>query len=113
MPTLHIEHAISDFDLWRGAFERFEQYRTQAGVRAERIQRPVDDPQYVVIDLDFDTVTAAEKFLDFLTPRRCGPLGTNHRRSRGRHRLESSKPRWPVEPSRHRGESVAHGGTLA
>ncbi|MGI8652227.1 MAG: hypothetical protein ACR2I7_05445 [Geodermatophilaceae bacterium] len=54
MPTLHIEHAISDFDLWRGAFERFEQYRTQAGVRAERIQRPVDDPQYVVIDLDFD-----------------------------------------------------------
>jgi len=67
MPTLHIEHAISDFDLWRGAFERFEQYRTQAGVRAERIQRPVDDPQYVVIDLDFDTVTAAEKFLDFLT----------------------------------------------
>ncbi|MGI8625958.1 MAG: hypothetical protein ACR2J5_05220 [Geodermatophilaceae bacterium] len=67
MPTLHIEHAISDFDLWRRAYERFQQYRAQAGVRAERIQRPVDDPQYVVIDLDFDTVGAAEKFLDFLT----------------------------------------------
>ncbi len=67
MATLHIEHAISDFELWRGAFERFEQYRTQAGVRAQRIQRPLDDPNYVVIDLDFDTVGAAERFRDFLT----------------------------------------------
>ena len=67
MATLHIEHAISDFDVWRGAFQRFEPHRTQAGVRAERIQRPVDDPQFVVIDLDFDTVNAAEKFRDFLT----------------------------------------------
>lgn len=67
MATLHIEHAISDFDLWRGAFERFEHHRAQAGVRAARIQRPVDDPHYVVIDLDFDTVGGAEKFLDFLT----------------------------------------------
>ncbi len=67
MATLHIEHAISDFDVWRGAFERFEQYRMQAGVRAQRIQRPVDDRNYVVIDLDFDTVGGAEKFLDFLT----------------------------------------------
>lgn len=67
MATLHIEHAISDFDIWRGAFERFEQYRTRAGVRAQRVQRPVDDPNYVVIDLDFDTVGGAEKFRDFLT----------------------------------------------
>lgn len=35
-------------------------------MRAERIQRPVDDPHYVVIDLDFDTVPEAEGFLRFL-----------------------------------------------
>ena len=66
MTTLHIEHAIVDFDLWNAAFDRFAESRVQAGVRAERIQRPVDDPQYVVIDLDFDTVGEAEKFLGIL-----------------------------------------------
>jgi hypothetical protein len=66
VPTLHIEHAITDFDTWNSAFERFAEFRRQSGVREQRIQQPVDDPRYVVIDLDFDTVSAAEKFLSFL-----------------------------------------------
>jgi hypothetical protein len=66
MPTLHIEHAIVDFALWRTAFERFAGVRTQAGVRSHRLQRPVGDPHYIVIDLDFDTIPEAERFLEFL-----------------------------------------------
>ena len=66
MTTLHIEHAIVDFALWSSAFDRFAEFREKAGVRAQRIQQPVDDPQYVVIDLDFDTAAEAEKFLAFL-----------------------------------------------
>lgn len=66
MTTLHIEHAISDFDQWLAAFGRFAHARAQAGVKAHRVQRPVDDPNYVVIDLDFETVAAAERFLGFL-----------------------------------------------
>jgi len=66
MPTLHIEHAIVDFDLWKGAFDRFSPRREQAGVVRHRIQRPVDDPNYVIIDLDFETTEGAERFLDFL-----------------------------------------------
>ncbi len=66
MPTLHIEHAIVDFDLWKSAFDRFAEARAESGVRRHRIQRPVDDPRYVVVDLDFDTVDAAERYLDFL-----------------------------------------------
>ena len=66
MKTLHIEHAISDFGTWRAAFERFAEARVGAGVRGERVQRPVDDARYVVIDLDFATREQAEKFLGFL-----------------------------------------------
>ena len=66
MTTLHIEHAISDFDRWLTAFQRFADARIQAGVRAHRVQRPVDDPNYVFIDLDFDTVDDAQRFLGFL-----------------------------------------------
>jgi hypothetical protein len=66
MATLHIEHSIVDFDLWNAAFERFAEFREQSGVRGHRLQRPVDDPNYVVIDLDFDTTGEAERFLEFL-----------------------------------------------
>jgi hypothetical protein len=66
MPTLHIEHAISDIDTWMSAFNAFAEARRQAGVRGERIQRPIDDANYIVIDLDFDTADEAQRFLNFL-----------------------------------------------
>jgi hypothetical protein len=66
MPTLHIEHAISDLATWKSAFDRFAPAREQAGVRGHRIQQPIDDPHQVVIDLDFDTTDQAQRFLHFL-----------------------------------------------
>lgn len=69
MPTLHIEHAITDFGVWKGAFDRFAEMRERSGVLRHRILRPVDDPNYVVIDLDFASAGEAEKFLGFLRER--------------------------------------------
>jgi hypothetical protein len=69
MTTLHIEHPISDFATWWGAFDRFGPLREKAGVRGHRVQRPVDDEHYVVIDLDFDSRQEAEAFLDVLRTR--------------------------------------------
>ncbi len=66
MATLHIQHRITDFDAWASAFNRFADARRAAGVRGLRIHRPVDDPAYVVIELDFDTTEEAKAFLDFL-----------------------------------------------
>lgn len=67
MTTLHIEHAITDFPTWYAAFQRFQDARTRAGVLRDRIYQPVDDPQYVVIDLDFNTRAEAQAMLGFLT----------------------------------------------
>jgi len=64
--TLHIEHAVTDFETWNTAFARFADLRRQSGVRHQRVQRPVDDPRYVVIDLDFDNAAEAAGFLGFL-----------------------------------------------
>jgi hypothetical protein len=66
MPTLHIEHQITDLATWLSAFNRFAPARRQAGVQAERIQQPIDDPGYIVVDLDFATIDQAEAFLRFL-----------------------------------------------
>ena len=66
MITLHIEHPISDLPTWKAAFDRFAGPRRQGGVCAERVQHPVDDDGYVLIDLDFSTRDQAQRFLGFL-----------------------------------------------
>ena len=66
MPTLHIEHAVTDFTTWVAAFRHFAEVRRNAGVRDERINQPVGDPHYVIVDLDFDTVDEANAFRQFL-----------------------------------------------
>lgn len=66
MPTLHIEHTITDLATWQVAFGRLAAARAAAGVRSQRVQQPVDDDHFIVIDLDFDTVEAARAFLQFL-----------------------------------------------
>lgn len=69
MATLHIEHPITEFDTWRTAFGRFSGARTEGGVTAVRVYRPVDDDKYVLIDLDFATVDKAQQFQQFLRTR--------------------------------------------
>jgi hypothetical protein len=67
MTTLRIEHAITDYQLWRKAFDGFAEARAQAGVRSFAIRLPADDPQYLMLDLEFDSVGLAQAFADFLT----------------------------------------------
>jgi hypothetical protein len=66
MFTLSIEHAISDFPTWKQAFDRFAEARQQAGVVRHRIRRPVDEPHYLVIELEFDAQENADNFRQFL-----------------------------------------------
>jgi hypothetical protein len=66
MPTLHIEHPVTDFGAWQAAFGRFAGVRAQHGVHRQHIQRPVDDPNYVVIDREIETRAQAEALLGFL-----------------------------------------------
>jgi len=63
MFMLRIEHTIPDFDGWKHAFDSDPVGRENAGVRRYRILRPTDDPNYVMIDLEFDSVEQAEALL--------------------------------------------------
>jgi hypothetical protein len=69
MATLRIEHAIHDYDTWQKAFDSFEQARAKAGVRSFAIRQPVNDPKYLMLDLEFDTQEQAESFVGFLHDR--------------------------------------------
>jgi hypothetical protein len=66
MATLHIEHAIRDYETWQKAFDSFAEARAKAGVRGFAIRQPVGDPKYLVLDLEFDTAGRAEAFAQFL-----------------------------------------------
>jgi hypothetical protein len=66
MFTLSIEHAIGDFPTWKRAFDRFAEARNNAGVISHRIRRPVGNPHYLVIELEFDARENADNFCEFL-----------------------------------------------
>ena len=63
MTILHIEHPISNFDTWKKAFDSDPVGRERSGVRSYEVLRPIDDPNYVMIDLEFDNVKTTEDFL--------------------------------------------------
>ena len=60
MPILQIEHSVPDYDTWKAAFDSDPIGREKSGVRRYRVLRPVDDPHYVVIDLEFDRLDQAD-----------------------------------------------------
>ena len=66
MTTLRIEHAIRDYDTWKTAFDSFAEARAKAGVRSFAIRQPLDDPKYLMLDLEFDTPARAQAFAEFL-----------------------------------------------
>ena len=63
MPILQIEHKVANFDGWKKVFDSDPINRKKSGVRRYRIFRPVDDPSYVIVDLEFDTLNEAEAAL--------------------------------------------------
>ena len=67
MPILRIEHPVADFDAWKRAFDSDPLGREQAGVRRYSVLRPVDDPNYVLVDLEFDSSSEAESMRVALT----------------------------------------------
>ncbi len=63
MAVLLIEHRVRDFDSWKAAFDGDPVGRQQGGVRSYRVLRAVEDPNLVLIELDFESVGEAEAFL--------------------------------------------------
>ncbi|MDQ6682683.1 MAG: hypothetical protein M3Y88_05345 [Chloroflexota bacterium] len=62
MPVVQIEHAVRDFETWKAAFDRDPVRREESGVRRYQIYRPIDDPNYIVVDLELDSRDEAEAF---------------------------------------------------
>jgi len=75
MPTLRIEHPVPDFDMWKRVFDSDPAQREKSGVRRYALSRPVDDANYIAVDLQFDTREEAEAFLARMRELWAGPGG--------------------------------------
>jgi hypothetical protein len=64
--SVHLEHPVPDYDVWKAAFDADPLGREAAGVLHYRILRPVDDPRRVSVDLEFADRPGAERFRESL-----------------------------------------------
>lgn len=63
MYTLSIEHPVPNYENWKRAFDSDPVGREKMKVRRYQILRPLDNPNYVMINLEFDTANDAEALL--------------------------------------------------
>ncbi|HMB22259.1 MAG TPA: hypothetical protein VKP08_05500 [Anaerolineales bacterium] len=64
MYILRIEHPVPDYNRWKQAFDSDPVGRAKSGVRRYQVSRAIDDPNYVMIDLEFGTAREAEELLN-------------------------------------------------
>jgi hypothetical protein len=63
MTVVRIEHNVPSFEKWKHAFDSDPADRKGSGVRRYQVLHKQGDPNYVMVDLDFDSIAAAEAFL--------------------------------------------------
>ncbi len=63
MPIVRIEHSVPSFDRWKQAFDSDPADRKGSGVRRYEVFRLQDDPNFVMIDLEFDSTLEAAAFV--------------------------------------------------
>jgi hypothetical protein len=73
MPVLRIQHSVASFDAWKRAFDSDPIDRKGSGVRRYQVHRSIADPNFVMIDLELDTIAEAEALLDKLHNLWTGP----------------------------------------
>ena len=66
MSVLVIQHPVADFGDWKKAFENDPVGRAKNGVTRHVIYRSADDPDYVVVNLEFSSRDQAQLFLQAL-----------------------------------------------
>lgn len=63
MTILRIEHPVPHYDGWKKAFDADPINRKRSAVARYRIYRLVENPNYVVVDLEFNNLQDAEAML--------------------------------------------------
>ena len=62
MTVLVVQHRVRDFDAWKPVFDEHESSRREHGAQRHWLYRTVEDPNDVVVAVEFPSVDAARSF---------------------------------------------------
>jgi len=57
---LRIEHPVPSYEEWKTAFDNDPLGREKSGVKSHRVLRALDNPNFVLIDLEFEAAGQAQ-----------------------------------------------------
>jgi hypothetical protein len=66
MTILQIEHPVPNYEGWKKAFDSDPIDRKKSGVQRYRVYRANNDPNYVIVDLEFADLNSAQMTLNAL-----------------------------------------------
>ena len=64
MAHILVRHKVKDFAMWKKVYQGHASFRKQQGSKGSRILQNADDPNDVVIVLDWDTMEKARAFTE-------------------------------------------------
>ncbi len=62
MPYTMARATVEDYETFRGVFDGAVEMRKSAGALSSKVYQSVDDPNEVIIEIEFPTVDAAKAF---------------------------------------------------
>jgi hypothetical protein len=63
MIVLRLEHKAPSYEEWKKTFDSDPINRKQSGVKHYRIYRAIDNPNHVVMEFEFNTLSEAQNLL--------------------------------------------------
>jgi len=64
MSHVLIRHKVSDFSIWREAFDKFKDARKEGGEKSFQVLQHTEDSNNLYVMFEWDSVDNARKFLD-------------------------------------------------
>jgi hypothetical protein len=64
MAVLLIDYRVEDFDGWKAVFDQDPLGRRSHGVTHHRLYRDADDPEHLLLSLEFPSADQARRFRD-------------------------------------------------
>ena len=62
MATMFVRHTVSDYKVWRKAYDDFAPVQKAKGVTAQAVYRADDNPNDITVTHEFASIAAAQAF---------------------------------------------------
>ena len=64
MTTMFVRHTVSNYEVWRKAYDDFAPVQTAKGVSAQAVYQAADNPNDITVTHEFASLAAAQAFLN-------------------------------------------------